>query len=157
LLVIPANGAPRLMLPELEKLKLAEAPYEIISETYGEDPRRWPNVLTRVLDGVEGRVGAERRGLRFLETDLISRASGGVELVAADELVARVRGRKDAAEVSVMRKAVEIAQTAVETTVSAIREGMTERELSSELVLNLLRAGSSLDLPFAPIVSFGEN
>ncbi len=157
LLAIRSEGPPRLLLPELEVLKLDSAPYAIEAEAYGEDPKGWPAALARVLDGIEGRVGAEPRGLRLLETRLIEQAKSGIELVPADELVADVRGRKDAREIATMRRAVEIAEEAVEKTLAEIREGMTEQALAEALVLNLLRAGSSLDLPFAPIVSFGEN
>lgn len=157
LLVVPAEGALRMMLPELERLKLDESPFPIAHETYGEDPQTWPAAAAQILGGSSGPFGAETRGLRFLEMDLLQQADSRIRLQPADELVSRVRGRKDAAEVEIMRRAVRIAEAAVEATVMDMREGMTERELADELVLNLLRRGSSLDLPFAPIVSFGEN
>lgn len=56
-----------------------------------------------------------------------------------------------------MRRAVKIAQDALEATIPLIKIGMTEKELSSELVVQLLRHGSEPEMPFAPIVSGGPN
>ena len=65
--------------------------------------------------------------------------------------------RKDADEIAAMRKAVKVAQTALEATIPLIKTGMTEKELASELVVQLLRHGSQSEMPFAPIVSSGPN
>ena len=56
-----------------------------------------------------------------------------------------------------MRRAVQIAQDALEATIPLIKMGMTEKELSAELVVQLLKNGSDPELPFAPIVSGGSN
>jgi Xaa-Pro dipeptidase len=59
--------------------------------------------------------------------------------------------------VDAMRRAVKIAQYGLEATIPLIKIGMTERELSSELVMQLLKHGSEPEMPFAPIVSSGPN
>jgi Xaa-Pro aminopeptidase len=59
--------------------------------------------------------------------------------------------------VEAMRQAVKIAQDALEAIIPLIKIGMTEKELSSKLVMQLLRHGSEPELPFAPIVSAGPN
>ena len=46
---------------------------------------------------------------------------------------------------------------ALEAVLPTIRIGMTERELSSALTMQLLKAGSDSELPFAPIVCAGPN
>ncbi len=157
LLVVPADGDARILLPQLETLKLERAPFAIDAVPYGEDPTTWPRQAAAALDGIGGKIGGETRGLRFLETRLIDQALPGVELVPGDAVVAEVRGRKDAAEIAIMRRAVVAAETAVEKTVARVREGMTEREMATELVAQLRAAGSQDDLPFNPIVAFGEN
>ena len=50
-----------------------------------------------------------------------------------------------------------IAQDALYTTIPLIKMGMTEKELSSELVVQLLRQGSEPEIPYSPIVSGGPN
>ena len=42
-------------------------------------------------------------------------------------------------------------------TLPLIRVGMTERQLASELTMQLMRAGSDPELPFSPIVASGPN
>jgi len=56
-----------------------------------------------------------------------------------------------------MRQAVKIAQDALEATIPFIKVGMTEKEVSSELVVQLLKHGSEPEMPFSPIVSGGPN
>ncbi len=56
-----------------------------------------------------------------------------------------------------MRQAVHIAQQALQATLPVIRPGVTEREIASELFIQLLRAGSDPELPFQPIVSGGPH
>lgn len=56
-----------------------------------------------------------------------------------------------------MRRAVEIAQIALERTISQIKLGLTERQIAAELTQQLLRAGSDPEFPFSPIVSGGPN
>ncbi len=72
-------------------------------------------------------------------------------------MLSQLRLKKDKAEVDAMRRAVKIAQDALEATIPLIKIGMTERELASELVMQLLKHGSDSELPFAPIVSSGPN
>ena len=72
-------------------------------------------------------------------------------------MLSQLRLKKDKAEVDAMRRAVKIAQDALEATIPLIKIGMTERELASELVMQLLKHGSDSELPFAPIVSGGPN
>jgi Xaa-Pro dipeptidase len=68
-----------------------------------------------------------------------------------------LRLKKDKQEVEAMRRAVKIAQDALEAAIPLIKIGMSERELSSELVMQLFKHGSEPELPFAPIVSGGPN
>jgi Xaa-Pro dipeptidase len=75
----------------------------------------------------------------------------------ASEVLGGLRLRKDQAEVEAMRRAVKIAQDALEATIPLIKIGMTEKELSAELVVQLLKHGSNPEMPFAPIVSGGPN
>jgi Xaa-Pro dipeptidase len=56
-----------------------------------------------------------------------------------------------------MRRAVAIAQSALEAALPLIRLGMTEKELAAELVVQLLRHGSQSEVSFTPIVSSGPN
>ncbi len=90
--------------------------------------------------------------LRYLEAG-VSHA----QIQSAESCMAVVRMHKDENEVAAMRKAVQIAQLALENTHPIIKAGITEREVAAELVLQLIRAGSDPELPFSPAVASGPN
>jgi Xaa-Pro dipeptidase len=64
---------------------------------------------------------------------------------------------KDRSELAAMRQAVHIAQRALQATLPLIKIGMNEKELASELTMQLLRGGAESNLPFTPIVCAGPN
>jgi Xaa-Pro dipeptidase len=95
--------------------------------------------------------------MRLMEFGHLRAAAPGAEFPDGAEAVGQLRVRKEADELAAMRKAVEIAQSALEATLPLVKTGMTERDLAGELVVQLLRHGSQPDMPFAPIVSSGPN
>ncbi len=151
---------PIIILPELEMLKLNDLSYGIKAFPYGENPADWEGIFRNAvnflkLDGK--RIGVEPRQMRLLEFRNIQSGAPTAEFPDASVVVSSLRIRKDAGEVTAMRKAVKVAQWALEATIPLIKIGMTEKELASELVVQLLRGGSQSELPFAPIVSGGAN
>ena len=75
-----------------------------------------------------------------------------------DEFISiTLENAKDAQEIDAMRRAVQIAQQALQAVLPMIGPGVTERQVASELVIQLFRAGSQTELPFAPIVASGPN
>lgn len=151
---------PVIVLPELEILKLNGLPYEIMAFPYPENPAEWDNVFRVAVQslGLDGKqIGVEPRALRLLEFRHIQAVAPGASFPDASNVVSRLRIRKDPDEIATMRKAVTVAQKALEATLSLIKVGMTEKELASELVVKLLQNGSQSEVPFAPIVSSGPN
>jgi Xaa-Pro dipeptidase len=147
-------------MPELEAGKTTGLPYPVQVFPYGEDPANWQAAfrqaaLAAELDG--GRVGVEPTRIRFLELKYLESVAPSAQLISAEDALVDLRQRKDAGEIAAMRKAVDIAQRALGATLPQVRAGTTERELASELTLQLLRAGSESEFPFTPIVSGGPN
>jgi Xaa-Pro dipeptidase len=103
------------------------------------------------------RVGVEPLVIRFHELSILKEVSTSWEFLSAHDLLSELRLIKNEGEVELMRQAVNIAEAALRETITQIRVGMTERELESELILQLLRAGSEPNLPFTPIVASGPN
>lgn len=154
------EAPPALVLPELETGKLGNLPFDVDAFSYGEDPDVWPTAFRDAAQhtGVGGeQIGVEPRRLRVLELRLLEEAMPEASFVSGEAVVSRLRMQKDAAEIATMREATTVAEQALKATLPQIREGMTERELATELTLQLLRTGSEGELPFPPIVSFGEN
>ncbi|MEJ2262416.1 MAG: Xaa-Pro peptidase family protein [Anaerolineales bacterium] len=159
-LIFSRKGSMVIVLPELEAGKVENLPFEVRAFPYGEDHASWREAFRRGAQAasLEGlRVGVEPRRLRVLELRLLEEAAPRAQFTAAEETLASLRMYKDEAEIAAMRQAVDIAQRALQATLPAIQTGMTERQLASELTLQLLRNGSDPDLPFAPIVASGPN
>ena len=151
---------PAVVLPELELQKVANLPYKMQVFAYPENPSEWDNVFRKAVQalGLDAkRIGVEPRQLRLLEFGHVKNGAPEAEYPDASEVLSGLRLRKDKAEVDAMRTAVKIAQDALEATLPFIKIGMTEKEISSELVVQLLKHGSDPEMPFSPIVSAGLN
>jgi len=159
-LLFAQDQVPALVLPELELQKVASLPYELQVFAYPENPSEWDDVFRKAAQalGLDGkRVGLEPNQLRLLEYGYVKNNAPKAEYSDAGEALTGLRLKKDQSEIESMRKAVQIAQSALEATIPSIKVGMTEKELSSELVIQLLRNGSEPETPFSPIVSGGPN
>ena len=159
-LMVARDQDPAIVLPELELQKVASLPYRLQVFAYPENPAEWDHAFrsaTQLL-GLDGkRIGVEPRQLRLLEFRHVKAGAPEADYPDASEAMSVLRLRKDQAEIENMRRVVKIAQDALEATIPLIKKGMTEKELSAELVVQLLRQGSEPEMPFSPIVSGGPN
>ncbi len=159
-LFIAPGKDPALVLPELELPKIDLFPYKVTPFAYGEDPVEWEAVFRKAAAslGLDGKkIGVEPRQLRLLEYRYVLAGAPEAEYPDAAEVLSSLRVRKDASEIAAMRRAVTVAQNALEAALTAVKIGMTEKELASELTLQLLKQGSGSEMPFPPIVSAGPN
>ena len=159
-LLVAPDEDPVIVLPELELPKVALLPFAVKTFAYGEIPAEWEAAFRKAaqslsLDGK--RIGIEPRQMRLLEFRYLKAGAPEADYPDASDVLAGLRLRKDEAEVDAMRRAVKIAQDALEAVIPQIKIGMTERELASELFMQLLKHGSDPELPFVPIVSSGPN
>ncbi|HSM71638.1 MAG TPA: Xaa-Pro peptidase family protein [Anaerolineales bacterium] len=159
-LLFAQDQDPALVLPELELQKVASLSYELQTFAYPENPSEWDNAFRGAIQalGLDGmRIGVEPRQLRLLEYGFVKSNAPKADFPDGSDVLSALRLKKDKDEVEAMREAVRIAQSALEATIPNIKIGMTEKELSSELVVQLLRHGSEPEMPFSPIVSGGPN
>ena len=105
-----------------------------------------------------GRVGFDDSRVTVrAHARLAEKAGRGVELVAAEALVAELREIKDAGEIERIAAAAELATAAFEqTVVGPGLAGRTEREVAFELEQAMRRAGAE-DVAFASIVAAGAH
>ncbi len=159
-LLITATGGLALVLPELEAGKLAGLPLDIKHFTYSDDPETRPAAFSRAAESLNlpgDDLGVEANRMRYLELSYLGDALPEVGFTDASACLAELRMIKDDSELASMRQAAEIAQTALLATLARLQAGMTEKAVANRLIIQLLEAGSNPGLPFAPIVSFGEN
>lgn len=159
-LLVPRGEEPLLILPELELPKINLFPYPVRAAAYGENPASWQEIFRQAIQslGLNGkRIGVEGGRIRLLEYRFLQTAAPQAEFPEAGDVVSILRRRKDAQEIAHIRKAIEIAEKALEAVLPNIRIGMSEREVAAELTVQLLRHGSEPELPFSPIVAAGPN
>lgn len=159
-LLFAKDQDPAIVLPELELQKVADLPYKLQVFSYPENPSEWDTAFRKAVQalGLDGkRIGVEPRQLRLLEFSHVKAGAPEADFPDASDVLSGLRLKKDKAEIDAMRRAVKIAQDALEATIPFIKIGMSEKELSSELVVQLLKHGSESEMPFAPIVSAGPN
>ncbi|MDZ4158958.1 MAG: aminopeptidase P family N-terminal domain-containing protein, partial [Anaerolineaceae bacterium] len=159
LLLAPPDVA-AMVLPELESGKLAACPLAIRMFTYGDNPATWQAAFHRAFQYLrldDRRIGVEPSHLRVLELRYMEAAATSTRFISAEAALEPLRLVKDADEVNTLQQSVRIAQQAFLAALPAIKPGVTERQLAAELTIQLLRAGSDVDLPFPPLVASGAN
>ena len=158
--LVSSSGQVKLIMPELERAKAASLPFEAEVFLFSDDPAGWQALFARAMADISPRplrVGVEPTRLRFLELSLLREALPNAEFVDGSAALAGLRMRKSADELRAMRHAALIAQNALINTLTTVKPGQTERQISAELIVQLYREGSEAELPFAPIVSTGPN
>mgnify|MGYP001092067032 CR=1 FL=1 len=160
ILFVEPGQKPVLVLPELEKVKLGSANFDIHAFPYEDDPATWPLIFKQAalhlnLDGKQ--VGVEPIRLRYLELGYLQSAAPGAAFISAAPALEELRVIKDEQEVVEMRRAVQIAQKSLQAVLPSIKAGVTEKEIAAELTIQLLQHGSDPELPFSPIVASGAN
>jgi Xaa-Pro dipeptidase len=159
-LLVGKGKAPAFIFPEFEHKKVDNAALDITPFAYPENPSTWGDVFKKALryfKGYQSMVGVEPTAMRFLEINLLQLASSEIRFTSAAHIFRNLRMVKDNEEINSIRQAIQIAQTALENTIPFIKAGITEQEITNELVINLLRSGSESELPFAPIIASGPN
>ncbi|MCJ7550921.1 MAG: Xaa-Pro peptidase family protein [Anaerolineae bacterium] len=154
--LLPADGRPSIVLPELEAGKAAAAGFDTYTYTDEDGHAFAYSQACATLELADARVGVEILGMRLLEARTIQRFAPNVELVPVDGLFAELRMVKTAEELDTMRRAVRVAEEAFLAWVPMLRAGMSEREAAALLVGALLGGGADR-LAFDPIVAGGPH
>jgi Xaa-Pro dipeptidase len=156
----PVTGQPSLLVPALEAVKAEHTTQPIDWQLFPYTDEDGPDGACAracvALDLTGKRLAVERLTMRVLELEMIRRDAPGVRAVPAESLLADLRMTKDGDELAHMRQAVAVAEEALARTLPGIRPGLTEREVAAQLMVNLLKGGSS-GMPFAPLVQSGPN
>jgi Xaa-Pro dipeptidase len=159
-LILTSGGESVLILPALEKAKLGEESPAFHAITYGDDPGLWQAAFDQAGERLgldRGMIGVEAGRMRFLELRYLEKTLAGCEFVDGESVLSALRIKKEPDEIVKMRRAAEIAQNAILEMFKTLKEGMSEKQIANELIIQLLRSGSDDTLPFSPIVSIGEN
>lgn len=100
------------------------------------------------------KVAVEYLNLRMIERELLLSGIGEVELVPAEPVLEGLRMIKTADELENMRQSCRIVEAALERVISRFEYGMTEKQVSNMLKIEMLQLGSE-ELPAEPVVASG--
>ncbi|HSL42941.1 MAG TPA: aminopeptidase P family N-terminal domain-containing protein, partial [Anaerolineales bacterium] len=122
-LMFARDQNPAIVLPELELQKVASLPYKLQVFAYPENPSEWDSAFRRAAEALGltqsggKQVGVEPRQLRLLEFRYVKSGAPEADYPDASNVLAGLRLKKDQAEIEAMRRAVKIAQNALEATI----------------------------------------
>ena len=102
------------------------------------------------------RLGFQPEALSVQLGDLLRRAVRPARLVKMPPVAMEQRLVKDASEITLLTKAVRVAESAFRATVKQIRPGMTERQIAARLLYEMLSRGAD-EASFPTIVAEGSN
>jgi len=154
--VIPAKGDIRYVCPGFEEDRLRELiKFGRDVYTWQEDESPYTQVAKVLKDaGIQsGNVGIEER-LRFFILDGIRKEASHLNYISGDAVTRPCRMIKSSAELSLMQKAADITSGAIKIGITKLREGMTQKELSSIIDDAQARMGG---LPEFSLALFGES
>lgn len=159
LLLILAEGEPAIIIPTLEAPKAKKAGISAERIFNWGDDEGFAGAFQkacRMLSLAGKTVAVETLYMRVLELEMLQEAAPGLKTEHADGIMNGLRLVKDEDEIAKMRKAVEVAETAMHKLLPQIKIGMTEKQIAGILSQELMNAGSDKS-PFGPIVSSGPN
>jgi Xaa-Pro dipeptidase len=156
---LPANESiePVLIFPKIEELKWeSEAPFpaQINSYSSQNEINEEMKKVVAALPNVRS-MAVEHLRMRVQEYRLVKEHFSGVQITQGESLMRPLRIIKDTDELSAIRSACEIAETALEEVISNLTPGMTEYEIANQLTATMLLAGGG-EPPFDVVVLAGS-
>jgi Xaa-Pro dipeptidase len=157
LALLGPEGKAALVVPAFEASRAEQGlrmEADIFAYTDEEGPQSALTQACRRLELPGTRIAAESLQMRLMEMWRLQEA--GVEVAAGDEILAALRMRKDAHELTAMREAAVRTDRVLHEFLPEMQPGRSEKELAAKLRSALLEA-SGEDLSFAPILVSGPN
>jgi Xaa-Pro dipeptidase len=144
-----ADGTTAIAISALEYPRLRDAPlpypvtYTLYTDADGPEGA-FAEALAAVGMAAGARLGVEPYRLRYKEMQMVEQAVPGVQFADADAVCNAVRRCKDAGELDLMRRAIQISQDALDRVLAAVRPGMTERQIAAMLMTEMLNGGGDV-------------
>ncbi len=154
--VIPVDGAPAAVVPNLELGSFAPIGFE--GEVFDWRDQDGHAAAFAALAAARPlrRLGVEGQVMRVFVDQALRAANPGLEIVDAEASISGLRLRKTPEEIAALERAIAVSEAALAETLAAVRVGQTETQVENMLSRNLFGAGAE-DFSFAPIVAAGDN
>ncbi|MFL5607918.1 MAG: M24 family metallopeptidase [Gemmatimonadaceae bacterium] len=152
--VIPARGELAWVTPGFEEQRSRELiKFSTDVRVWQEDENPYGVIAGILRDrGATGKVGIEER-LRFFVYDGVRQEMPSLQFVSATPVTAGCRMFKSPAEIALMQRANEITLKAIGATFAALKEGMTNQQVSESVAATTRKLGGKAD---GALVIFGK-
>lgn len=156
LLVIPAEGSPTALVPNLELGSWT--PLAIPGEVFDwRDQDGYDAAFSALLAHLDiATLAVEGQVMRVFVHHALMRAQPDLRIIDAEREISGLRMIKTAADIEAMSEAIAISERALARTLDSVRLGQSEKEIEQRLIQALFAEGAD-DLAFAPIVAAGDN
>lgn len=150
---IPIAVIPELEIPLFER---HPAPAELVSYT---DAEGYEGAFAAAMDRLSARgktIGVEGLHMRFFEGEVIRQSAPDAAVVDATAPLAELRLHKDADEIALLRRAIDISERALQAMLDEVEVGMSEIEAAAILEGHIKALGGD-GLSFGTILHAGAN
>ena len=156
LLVVPADGEPAALVPNLELGSWNAVGFEGAVFDW-RDQDGYAAAFDAMLSHLGiGSLAVEGQVMRVFVHHALLAAQPGLRVVDAEREISALRLVKTPAEIDALRAAIDVSERALARTLEGVRAGQSEVEIERSLVANLFAEGADA-LAFGPIVAAGDN
>lgn len=154
--IVPREGAPAAIVPNLELASFALLGFEGAVFDW-RDETGYRQAFEALAEHMPlRRLGVEGQAMRVFVHHAFANVYPALEIIDTHMPISALRLCKNAHEITSLRKAIEISETALERTLQDVRIGQSEAEVEMILSSNLFECGAQ-NFAFTPIVAAAEN
>lgn len=155
-LVIPAEGKPAAIVPNLELGSWEQVGFDG-AVFYWRDQDGYAGAFAALAAHLPmTRLAVEGQVMRVFVHHALKQAMPDVEIIDAERQISGLRMIKTAADIAALEAAISLSERALHRVLEGVRVGQTEKEIESALIQALFAEGAD-DLAFTPIVAAGDN
>lgn len=155
-LVIPAEGDPAAIVPNLELGSWEQVGFSGAVFDW-RDQDGYHSAFTALAAHMPlRRLAVEGQVMRVFVHHALKQASPSLEIIDGEKAISGLRMIKTEADVAAMQAAIDLSERALHRVLETVEIGQSEKQIESRLIQALFAEGAD-DLAFTPIVAAGDN
>lgn len=156
LIVIPVEGAPAAIMPNLELASFAQLGFD--GDVFDwRDQTGYDDAFGALAAHVPlNSLAVEGQSMRVFVHHALKRAYPDLTIIDGERAISGLRLRKTDDEIAKLTRAIEISEAALGEVLQTVRIGMTEREIERRLIAAQFAHGAT-GMAFSPIVAANTN
>ena len=155
-LVIPAEGKPAAIVPNLELGSWEQVGFDGAVFDWRDQDGYAGAFAALAAHLPMTRLAVEGQVMRVFVHHALKQAMPDVEIIDAERQISGLRMIKTAADIAALEAAISLSERALHRVLEGVCVGQTEKEIESALIQALFAEGAD-DLAFTPIVAAGDN